>query len=196
MPESKSHPCQSQDSPRGDLQNALHRVLKSLVFRGNPDSPLNELPVSQLRALYVIAYEEGLKMHDVSQKLEIKLPAMSQVVDRLVKRGMVERRPDPDDRRAVRLHLTESARVIMADSNAERQARLDATADHLDVRDIDKVIEGLKILANAAEFVEAEERQSAPRSSDADPMVELMSRRQRSLRVQTAAAGMESATKS
>src|SRR5262245_26922130 len=100
--------------PLGGLQHALHRVLKSLIFRGEPVPPLNEMPIAQLRCLHVIAYEEGQKMQEVAQKLELKLPAVSQIVERLVKRGMVERRPDPNDRRVVRLALTELARGILA----------------------------------------------------------------------------------
>ena len=41
-----------------------------------------ELPVSQLRCWYHIAEHEGLKMQEVSNALGIKLPALSQMVER------------------------------------------------------------------------------------------------------------------
>ncbi len=175
-----THNCPDADNR---LPFALYRVLKSLVFRGDPQSPLQELPISQLRCLHLIAECEGLKMQDVSSRLEIKLPAVSQVVDRLVKRGMVERRPDPSDRRVVRLSLTESARVEMNHVREVRQARMNATIEKLNARQKRKVIEGLEILATAAEQVEAEERVVAqPMTPESDPLIELISRRRRNRR--------------
>lgn len=168
----------SATSQLREMQCALFRVLKSLVFRNNPDSPLNELPISQLRCLHVVAENEGQKMLDLSHRLEIKLPAMSQIVDRLVKREMLVRQPDPNDRRVVRLELTEKARAILVEAHATRQARLEATARNLEPKAMRKVIEGLSLLATAAERVEAQEREATPPfSPDSDPLVELMSRR-------------------
>src|SRR5262245_20545258 len=93
--------------PEGDLQLALFRVLRTLVFRSDPSrTELDELPITQLRCLHVVHHEQGLRMADVSARLEMKLPAMSQIVDRLVKRGMIERRTDDVDRRVIRLYLT------------------------------------------------------------------------------------------
>jgi DNA-binding MarR family transcriptional regulator len=163
-----------------DVQNALHRVLKSLVFRNEPDSPLIEMPLSQLRCLPVIAEPEGQKMLDIAHRLEIKLPALSQIVDRLVRRGMVERCSDPHDRRIVRLALTPEARAILSDMHAARQARMKATVGHLSADAIRVVVRGLTLLAEAAEKVEAEERATAPPfSPDGDPLVEWMSSRAR-----------------
>src|SRR6266516_2205527 len=105
MAQPPAHNQPDPDSPQGRMQHALFRVLKSLVFRGDPDSPLNELPVLQLRALYVISAHEGERMQQLCTLMETKLPAMSQVVERLVRRGLVDRRADPSDRRAVQLFL-------------------------------------------------------------------------------------------
>src|SRR5260221_3513218 len=99
------------EGPRGDLQHALHRVLKALVFRGDPDSPMNEMPIYQLKCLYIVGETEGQKMQDIAHRMEIGLPAVSQIVDRLVRRGLFQRQPDPSDRRVVRVILTENART-------------------------------------------------------------------------------------
>jgi DNA-binding MarR family transcriptional regulator len=178
--DSPSHNCQDSENR---LPFALYRVLKSLVFRGDPHSPLHDLPISQLRCLHMIAESEGLKMQDVSTRLEIKLPAVSQVVDRLVKRGMVERQTDPADRRVVRLSLTESARIEMNHLREIRQARMKATIDKMNARQMKKAIEGLETLAAAAEQVEADEKVSAqPMTLESDPLVELISERRRNRR--------------
>jgi DNA-binding MarR family transcriptional regulator len=172
----------------GELQHALFRVLRQVVFRNHPNSPLIDLPIAQVRCLHVIARHEGRKMQELADKLEVQLPAMSQIVDRLVKRGMVERHADPSDRRVVRLGLTEAGRVMLDEAHAERCARMTATARHLDDEALRKVIEGLHLLAGAAERGDAEQRKAAPAIAlDADPLVEMMARRARSHRAKAAA---------
>ena len=176
-------PAETSPDPLGDLQSGLFRVLRSLVFRQNVGSALGELPFSQMRCLHAIAREEMQKMHALADKLEIKLPALSQIVDRLVKRGLVVRHADAGDRRAVRLGLTEAARAVLADARAERHARLAATVAHLDAEALPGIIEGLRLLAAAAERAEAAGKaEPSPLSPDADPLVEMMARRARSCR--------------
>ncbi len=55
-----------------------------------------------------------------------------------------------------------------------------AVARRLDARSLQTVIEGLHLLAGAAERVDAEQRKAAPPMAlDADPLVEMMARRAR-----------------
>jgi DNA-binding MarR family transcriptional regulator len=144
--------------PRGDLQHALFRVLRSLVFRGDPSSAMSELPISQLKCLHIVNDSEGLKMIDIAHRMEIGLPAVSQIVDRLVRKGLVERLPDPQDRRVVRIALTDKARAIVAEAERHRQARMDATLDHVDEASLGGITRSLELLADAAEWVEAADR--------------------------------------
>src|ERR1700733_3541321 len=49
----------------------------------------------------------GGPRHDLPSELGVTKQAVSQVIDLLVNRGYLEREPDPDDRRRVRLELTD-----------------------------------------------------------------------------------------
>jgi DNA-binding MarR family transcriptional regulator len=157
-----------------EMQDALRRVLRSLIFFGSPPGALAELPLSQLRCWYCIAEHEGFKMQDLSNVLEIKLPALSQIVERLVKRGLVKRRPDPQDRRVVRLHLTETARAIHQEGKASQRERIASTSARLAPRTFQQIVKGLNVLAEAAEKVEAGARQSCSGSRNAEDMAELI----------------------
>jgi DNA-binding MarR family transcriptional regulator len=191
-PSLDQHRQQMPEGPHGDLQHALFRVLKSLVFRGDPNSAMNEMPISQLKCLHIVGESEGLKMIDIAHRMEIGLPAVSQIVDRLVRRGLFERQPDPVDRRVVRVVLTGPARDLIGEARQYRQQRMDATLERLDVESIDTVTHALELLAVAAEHVEAKERASQPPMSErageeqvhvsADPLVELIAERARSRR--------------
>lgn len=173
------------------LQDALAQVTRRLVF-GYYDgrSPLADLPVAQLRCLHVIRCHEGQKMQDLADVLLVKMPTLSQIVERLVRRGMVERHPDPADRRVVRLRLTELARTAINESDAARQARLAAVSDALSPDEHARVVAGLRLLAHAAAGVLSDEgpgarlpgsasplRCAGSQGGGSDPLVELMARR-------------------
>lgn len=53
-----------------------------------------------------LAFEDGLRLNDLATRAGITPQSMGQFVDELEDLGYVERRPDPDDRRAKRIHLT------------------------------------------------------------------------------------------
>ena len=56
---------------------------------------------------------EGLKQSDLAEDLDIQPITLTRLVDRLCDNGLIERRPDPNDRRAKRLYLTPAARPLL-----------------------------------------------------------------------------------
>ena len=56
---------------------------------------------------------EGLKQSDLAEDLDIQPITLTRLVDRLCDNGLIERRPDPNDRRAKRLYLTPAARPVL-----------------------------------------------------------------------------------
>lgn len=71
------------------------------------------LSMAQWRALAYLAREEGVRQVTLADRLEIQPITLARLIDRLQEAGLVERRPDPDDRRAVRLHLTCDAQPLI-----------------------------------------------------------------------------------
>jgi DNA-binding MarR family transcriptional regulator len=51
--------------------------------------------------------EDGLRLTDLATRAGITVQSMGELVDDLEVKGYVERRPDPDDRRAKRIYLTD-----------------------------------------------------------------------------------------
>ncbi|MDR3517080.1 MAG: MarR family transcriptional regulator [Azospirillaceae bacterium] len=49
---------------------------------------------------------DGVRLKDLAEALDMERPSLGQLVDRLEREGMVERRGAPDDRRGKTLHLT------------------------------------------------------------------------------------------
>jgi DNA-binding MarR family transcriptional regulator len=70
---------------------------------------------AQWRALKRLSHNEGMCQNELAEQLEMEPIAIGRVIDRLQKGGFVERRADPADRRAWRLHLTPRAHGVVDD---------------------------------------------------------------------------------
>jgi DNA-binding MarR family transcriptional regulator len=64
--------------------------------------------------------QPGLSQKELSEMLEVEPITVARLIDRLEQRGMVERRPDPKDRRIWRLHLRPEAMPLVREIDAER----------------------------------------------------------------------------
>jgi DNA-binding MarR family transcriptional regulator len=71
------------------------------------------LTEAQARTLAYLARHEGIKLGCLADILEIQPITLGRSVDKLVDAGLVDRRRDPADRRAVRLHLTTAAGPVL-----------------------------------------------------------------------------------
>jgi DNA-binding MarR family transcriptional regulator len=69
----------------------------------------NVLTFVQARVLINISRNEGIRQVELAELLELQPIALVHLIDQLAQMGLVERRPDPHDRRAYQLFLTEAA---------------------------------------------------------------------------------------
>jgi len=56
---------------------------------------------------------EGLKQAELTEMLDLQPISLTRLLDGLAGNGLIERRPDPEDRRAKRLFLTPDARPLL-----------------------------------------------------------------------------------
>lgn len=76
----------------------------------------------QVRALHVMlrSSEEGARSTTIAERLHVAPRSATDVIDALVSKGLATRVPDPADRRAVRIHLTNDGRDALAHADAAR----------------------------------------------------------------------------
>ncbi|MGH2856646.1 MAG: MarR family winged helix-turn-helix transcriptional regulator [Solirubrobacteraceae bacterium] len=80
-----------------------------------------ELTISQTKLLQKLEHVDGeVTLKHVGELLGLSLPAASRAVDDLVRRGMVERHEDTEDRRCKRVRLTEPGSAAIRQLNAAR----------------------------------------------------------------------------
>jgi DNA-binding MarR family transcriptional regulator len=94
------------------LRHASHAALQ----------PLGITP-GQARALSVLAGRGTMRPSELSEHLKIAPRSATEVIDGLEDRGLAERWPDPADRRATLVSLTEEGTTIAATIRAERGAQ-------------------------------------------------------------------------
>lgn len=68
---------------------------------------------AQWRTLTMLSRNEGINQGGLAELLEVEPITLCRMVDRLEEAGHVERRRDPNDRRAWRIFLTDSSRPLL-----------------------------------------------------------------------------------
>lgn len=122
MPEaSRSKPAMSK-SHDADLVRLLGEI--NALLRGESERRARAHGTSraQWAILYWLERAPGLSQKEVASRLEIEPISVARLIDRLEGAGLVERRPDPSDRRVWRLHLTPAAEPVLARLNEEKRA--------------------------------------------------------------------------
>jgi DNA-binding MarR family transcriptional regulator len=97
-------------------------------------SERHDLTPVQARLLCVLAFGPR-GMADLAQCFGVEKAALTGLVDRAERRGLVRRTPVPDDRRALRVTLTDSGRQAAAAFHAEVTAELNNLLAQLTPRD-------------------------------------------------------------
>ena len=91
------------------MRRRLTRVIPPYVH-----SEMDEVTFQQMHALHVIALRSGVTMGELAGCLEAaSLSSATQMADRLVKLGLVERMSAPGDRRLVRVALSPRGRDLL-----------------------------------------------------------------------------------
>jgi MarR family transcriptional regulator for hemolysin len=106
-------------SPRRELAFLLNDVAR--LLRTVADQRVRALDMTRAQWAVLVRLErcEGIKQSELAEALEIRPITLTRLVDRLCTSGYVERRPDPEDRRAKRLYLLPAGRPLV-----ERLGRL------------------------------------------------------------------------
>jgi DNA-binding MarR family transcriptional regulator len=91
----------------------------------------------QWRMLTTLSRNEGVNQGRLAELIDVEPITLCRMVDRLAEAGLVERRPDPADRRAWRIYLTDTARPILDELRSLGDALIAEATAGLDDRERD-----------------------------------------------------------
>lgn len=113
----------------------------------------------QFGILMQVHHRGNCAVSDISEHFDITNAAASQLVDKLVHSGLLQRQEDPADRRARLLNLTDKGRQFVQRGMEQRYRWLDRLAEKLTAEECEKITEALSIMARVAQDLEAEPSQ-------------------------------------
>src|ERR1700758_1884067 len=93
----------------------LHDVARLLRTRFDQKARAYGMTRAQWIILARLQRQPGISQNEMAAICEVEPITVGRLVDRLESRGLVERRPDPADRRIRRLHLLPAAEPILAE---------------------------------------------------------------------------------
>lgn len=83
---------------------------------------------------------------ELAQVKQISRPAISQSVDALVNKGLIERRPNPVDRRNVQLELTGEGDALLDTIFNQTRSWMAESFSALEKDDLNRLVQGLEVL--------------------------------------------------
>src|SRR5437016_1320071 len=112
----------SRDDETVDLLMAFSRLIRNLtrLTGGADEGP--SMTATQRLALFELGDGGPLRLNDLADRMGVSPPTASRSVDALHELGLVERVPDPRDRRALRIDLSPAGKVLLAERKEKAEA--------------------------------------------------------------------------
>lgn len=124
----------------GSLLVNVSRLMRRTFEQRLDGSPLTH---AQARTLIQIARHEGIRQVHLSELMEVQPITLVHTIDQLVEEKLVERRPDPNDRRAYQLYLTVAAAPQLAVIEAVAKGVRDTALRGLSAAQIEALFDAL-----------------------------------------------------
>ncbi|GFM96895.1 MarR family transcriptional regulator [Streptomyces fulvorobeus] len=124
----------SPDQHASRVMPEIGEVLELLEIaweRGRVTLGTAPLSSAQTRVLYIVAREPGINLSTLGRRLSSAPPSVTRLCDRLQAAGFLRRTSRPDDRREVRLELTETGVAYLHQIRRRRELALQQAMDRM-----------------------------------------------------------------
>ena len=115
--ENASDSSTTRESRIAGILELFNRLYKEThrVCHGSRGEWLNlDLTMPQIKSMLLLFTDGILRTSDLASALNVSLPTMTGIIDRLEEKGMAVRESDPQDRRVVLCKLSEVGRQLMS----------------------------------------------------------------------------------
>jgi DNA-binding MarR family transcriptional regulator len=140
----------SREQLMGAIDDLLRGIVCGYLKRQTPPQDHLDLTVGQLHCLHIITGLGTPTMSELAKTLDLRPSTVTSLVDNLVSRGLVARRPDPADRRLVRVEVTPVGVEHRERHHLLMRNRMLDLLSGLSEESLDRVHEGLATLYQAA----------------------------------------------
>jgi MarR family 2-MHQ and catechol resistance regulon transcriptional repressor len=124
----QKHAAKKQDSAGVHLWLVLMKAFHALLPHAAGSIKRTQLGDSEFRVLEVLLHKGPLPVNTIGPKVWLTPGSISVAVDRLVRKGLVSRNDQPDDRRVRRVELTPKGRALITRGFREHAAAMEDAA--------------------------------------------------------------------
>lgn len=117
-----------------------------------------DLTLPQVQVLRILRREGTVPTGKLAQCLKISAPATTQLTDRLIRKGLIERKTSEDDRRAVLVALSSEGQCLVDKFRERRNAVFVAALSQLSEEEQAQVVSSLQKVIAVLESFEAKSR--------------------------------------
>ena len=123
--------------------NDVARMLRTFA-----DQKARQFGISRAQWIVLMRLDrsEGLKQSELAEMLDLQPISLTRLLDRLAESGLIERRPDPHDRRANRLYLTSAARPLLKQLAALGADLMETVLQNVDATSQERLLRDLGIM--------------------------------------------------
>lgn len=100
----------------------------------------------QWQVVSILSLNEGINQGGLAELLEVEPITLGRMIDRLQDAALVERRPDPTDRRAWLLFLTDKAQELLVQLRPLALDTMDAAQEGLSQPERDGLIASMQVM--------------------------------------------------
>ncbi|MFJ9412945.1 MarR family winged helix-turn-helix transcriptional regulator [Streptomyces sp. NPDC101227] len=137
--------------PPSEVAERFFAVTKLLRKRANEGLRAQGLTMARGKLMAVLHHTGPVRISVIAAKLGIAARSVTEAVDALERDGLVTRQPDPTDRRAVLVALTERGTTVIREAEGPRRAVVNGLFSALDADDRAELLRLLDILGRAAD---------------------------------------------
>ncbi|MEB2334132.1 MAG: MarR family transcriptional regulator [Anaerolineaceae bacterium] len=134
-------------SLRAWMEATMHRSMRGWIRFARSSG----LSLPQFSVLMQLRHRGSFGMSEIAEKFEITPAAASQLTEKLVQAGYIERIEDPNDRRAKLLRLSKAGEKFVVEGVEERYRWINDLTKRLSAEEQAKISEALTILIKAME---------------------------------------------
>jgi len=139
----------TNDKPAQRLQRAIGLLVRRFQLAERADVQCCGMTVAQAATLEVLSREGPLRLGTLGGRLGITASTLSRNLARLEERGLVRRRPDPADRRALEAELTADGIAAAEDVGCQEAAFAEAILARIGEDRAESVVASLEELVRA-----------------------------------------------
>ena len=146
---------------RAPIGYLIHEVARLFRRRFEDEARVHGVTLPQWRALAEIHRQEGISQVSLAGCIDTDPMTLSGILDRLEKRGLIERYTDPNDSRAKLARLTPAGDELVSTARNVGRAMYENAVDGLSLAEREKIVAGLRLIRDNLNNMTADQKESA-----------------------------------